>query len=242
MRLLASLEHYIASTDDTGLQLHQYATGRYTGEVAGTLVAVSVSTDIPWSGTVRVTVEEGPADRPWTLSLRLPSWSAAHTVGLPGEETAALPAKAGWIRLKRVWAPGDEVVLELTLAPRLTKADPRVDAARGCVAIERGPLVYCLEGADHPGGALDDVVIDTDAPLTTDHNPGLLGGVTTVTAVGRRRALPEAGWWPYSDAVLPTTACGPEQPPPAPLELTAIPYYAWANRTDGPMRVWIPTR
>lgn len=240
MRLLASLEHYVASTDDGGLQLHQYATGRYTGETAGSQVAVSVNTDFPWSGTVRVAVEEGPADRPWTLSLRIPSWCAGHRVRVAGHDLAGAVAD-GWLRLERRWSPGDEVVLDLSMPPRLTQADPRVDAVRGCAAIERGPLVYCLEGVDHPGGGLDDVVIDPRTPLTEERAPDLLGGVTTVTAAGHRRTLPETGWWPYRDATAPGTA-GSDQPHGTPLELTAIPYYAWANRTDGPMRVWIPTR
>ncbi|MFC4499609.1 MULTISPECIES: hypothetical protein [Streptomyces] len=74
--------------------------------------------------------------------------------------------------------PGDQVVLE----PRFTAADPRVDAVRGCVAIERGPLVYCLERTAHPGGGLDDIVIDTTRPLAVQHRPDLLGGITTVVA------------------------------------------------------------
>jgi DUF1680 family protein len=244
MRLLAGLQHYVASTDDGGLQLHQYATGHYAGEVAGTRAAVRVDTDFPWSGIIRVTVEEGPSDRPWTLSLRIPSWAAGHRVRLAGRDLASGPVADGWLRLERAWTPGEEVVLDLPMAPRLTQADPRVDAVRGCAAIERGPLVYCLEGVDHPGGGLDDVVIDPRAPLTEDRVPGLLGGVTTVTAAGHRRTLPEPllGWWPYRDATSPNPSDAPGQPHGTPLKLTAVPYYAWANRSDGPMRVWIPTR
>jgi DUF1680 family protein len=132
-------------------------------------------------------------------------------------------------------------VLELDLEPRLTRADPRVDAVRGCVAIERGPLVYCLEQVDHPGGGLDDLVIDTSRPLSAKHRPDLLGGVTTVLASGYRRAIAADGWWPYpsrpgdgAEGENLATAAGP-------VELTAVPYYAWANRQDGSMRVWLPT-
>jgi DUF1680 family protein len=146
------------------------------------------------------------------------------------------PVADGWLRLERTWAPGDRVVLELALDPRLTAADPRVDAVRGCVAIERGPLVYCLEQVDHPGGGLDDIVLDTTRPLAVEHRPDLLGGVTTVAAAGHRRHVADAGWWPYSsaDSEAPNTDNDP-------VELTAIPYYAWANRQDGSMRVWLPT-
>lgn len=93
------------------------------------------------------------------------------------------------------------MILELALDARLTAADPRVDAVRGCAAIERGPLVYCLEQADHPGGGLDDIVLDTARPLAVKQRPELLGGVTTVLAAGHRRELPDDGsWWPYRPA------------------------------------------
>ncbi|MFC8520247.1 glycoside hydrolase family 127 protein [Streptomyces sp. NPDC057257] len=241
MRLLASLEHYLASTDTGGLQIHQYVTGRYTGDLDGAPVAVSAETDYPWHGTVGLTVEQTPTDRPWTLSLRIPQWCREYRVrcGDTVYDQADAPAADGWLRLERTWAPGDRVVLELVLAPRLTAADPRVDAVRGCVAIERGPLVYCLEQVDHPGGGLDDMVIDTTVPPAVKDRPDLLGGVITVVATGHRRHIPDQGWWPYasaeSDASTGVTSAG------NPVELTAIPYYAWANRQDGSMRVWLPT-
>jgi uncharacterized protein len=234
MRLLASLEHYLASGDDDGLQIHQYVTGRYTDSHG---IAVRCETDYPWHGTIALTVEDTPADRPWTLSLRVPQWCRDVRVRC-GEESYDGPVTDGWLRLTRTWAPGDRVVLELALEPRLTAADPRVDAVRGCVAIERGPLVYCLEQVDHPGGGLDDIVVDTTRPLAVKHRPDLLGGVTTVVAAGRRRHLPDPGWWPYRPV---DTVDGSSSDDGEPVELTAVPYYAWANREDGSMRVWLPT-
>ncbi|TQJ91736.1 glycoside hydrolase family 127 protein [Streptomyces sp. SLBN-31] len=232
MRLLAGLEHYLASGDDDGLQIHQYVTGRYT---TGPIV-VRAETDYPWDGTVALTVEGTPTDRPWTLSLRVPQWCRDVRVRC-GRETYDRAADDGWLRLERTWAPGDRVVLELSMEPRLTAADPRVDAVRGCVAIERGPLVHCLEQVDHPGGGLDDIVLDTSRPLAVKHRPDLLGGVTTVVAAGRRRRTPDRGWWPYASADTEAAS----EPDGEPVELTAIPYYAWANREDGSMRVWLPT-
>jgi len=235
MRHQAGLEHYLATSDGTGLQIHQYVTGDYTADG----ITVRCETDYPWHGTIAVTVEETPDDHPWTLSLRIPQWCRLGPGGefrvRCGERTYDAPVTDGWLRLERTWAPGDRIVLELPLEPRLTAADPRVDAVRGCVAIERGPLVYCLEGVDHPGGGLDDIVVDTTRPLAVKHRPDLLGGVTTVVAAGRRRHLPDAGWWPYGPAADAPHGDG------EPLELTAIPYYAWANRQDGSMRVWLPT-
>ncbi|MEU9900603.1 glycoside hydrolase family 127 protein [Streptomyces phaeochromogenes] len=255
MRMLASLPHYLASTDTDGLQLHQYATGSYSGLTGGGLVAVRVDTDYPWQGRIAVTVEEaGPGE--WTLSLRVPQWCEQYTLvigGTPadqgqGQEQQAQAPEDGWLRIRRVWQPGDTVVLNLDMEPRLTEADPRVDAVRGCVAVERGPLVHCLEQVDQPGvPGLDDIVLDPTAGLTVRHRPDLLGGVTTVIGSGRLRARPAGqGWWPYrtargsgpTEAAADTSTDTPTDPP---LELTAIPYYAWANREDGSMRVWLPT-
>ncbi|MFC5910024.1 glycoside hydrolase family 127 protein [Streptacidiphilus monticola] len=244
MRLLASLEHYLSSTDGRGLQLHQYASGRFHGEADGAPLTVSVNTEYPWRGRIAVTVEQTPRtpqasqapQATWTLSLRLPQWAAEHSLSVNGAAVAAA-AEDGWLRITRSWSVGDEVVLDLDLTPRLVAADPRVDAVRGCVAIERGPLVHCLEQADHPDGGLDDIVLDTSTPLTVKDRPDLLEGVVTVVAAGYRRTLPDTGWWPYTPAVGATGS----QDPGTPVELTAVPYYAWANRTTGSMRVWLPT-
>lgn len=233
MRLLASLEHYLASGDEQGLQIHQFTTGRHSH--GG--MSVRAETDYPWHGTLTLTVEDTP-DRPWTLSLRVPQWCREFRVrvGESSYDETDAPVEDGWLRLERAWAPGDSVVLELALEPRLTAADPRVDAVRGCAAIERGPLVYCLEHVDTPGGGLDDIVLDPTRPLAVKHRPDLLGGVTTVVAAGYHRSRAEDGsWWPYR-------AAGPDPAPAGDLvELTAIPYHAWANRQDGSMRVWLPT-
>jgi hypothetical protein len=195
MRLLASLDHYVATETDDGVQVHQYATGTIAAGVAG----LRVETGYPWRGRVEVEVVETRPE-PWTLSLRVPAWCEGARLAVNGEQVDAAP-------VRRVWSAGDRVVLDLPLAPRLTAPHPRVDAVRGCLAIERGPLVYCLEEADAPGADLADVVLDPDAPLGETERPDLLGGVVTVEA-----------------------------------QATAVPYFAWANRGLGAMRVWIPAR
>ncbi|MEV8316632.1 beta-L-arabinofuranosidase domain-containing protein [Streptomyces sp. NPDC059900] len=215
MRLLASLPHYAASGDGQGLQLHQYATGTYATDGAGG-GAVTVQTDYPWKGRVTVTVDAAPADRDWTLSLRIPSWCAEFTVTAPDRQDRT-ETDPGWLRIRRRWRPGERVVLDLALDVRLREPDPRVDAVRGCLAVERGPLVYCLESVDQEAGLrLDDVTLAPTARTVAENRPDLLGGITVVTAVGRLRSE------------------GRE------TQLTAVPYYAWANRQDGAMRVWIP--
>ena len=151
MRLLSSWQQYLASSDDTGVQLHQYASADLQADLAGGPVRLSVRTGYPWHGRVTVRVVEAPAE-PWTLSLRVPGWCRSGTLTGPGG-TTPLVAGQGTAELSRAWKAGEEVVLELDLAVRVVEPDPRVDAVRGCVAVERGPLVYCLESADLPPGS-----------------------------------------------------------------------------------------
>lgn len=119
---------------------------------------------------------------------------------------------------------------------RLTEADSRIDAVRGCLAIERGPLVYCVEQADLPRDiGLDQIVLAREAGLGEVGRPDLLGGVVAVEAAGIRAGDAPPTGWPYSEAHenrKPLRRAG--------VPLTAIPYFAWANRGDGAMRVWIP--
>lgn len=232
MRLLAGLPHYLATADDSGLQLHQYATGVYGGDG----LTVRVTTEYPWEGTVTVTVDEAPTALPRTLSLRLPAWCADHTLTVNGT-TVEDGADSGWLRVTRAFTPGDTVRLDLAMPARLTVPSSRVDAVRGCAAVERGPLVYCLEQTDQPGRLDPDAIaVPPDTPLTVRNRPELLGGVRTVSVTGNRlRADDASGDWPY----LPYASATSGEPRES-VELTAVPYYAWANREPGAMRVWLP--
>ncbi|GGN23007.1 hypothetical protein GCM10011578_055010 [Streptomyces fuscichromogenes] len=229
MRLLASLHHYVATTDPGGLQLHQYATGAYGGED----LTVRVATAYPWQGTVTVTVEQAP-DTSRTLSLRLPSWCTDHTLTVNDVATHDRQEN-GWLRVTRRFRPGDTIRLDLAIRPRLTVPPPLVDAVRGCAAIERGPLVYCLEQTDQPGRLdPDTVALDLTEPLTEQTPPGLLGNVVTVGATGRVLPGGGPGPWPYQRHDRAPREEG------AAVRLTAVPYCAWANREPGAMRVWVP--
>ena len=213
MRTIASLSAYLATTDDDGIQIQMYAPG--TIEAQG--VRLAVDTAYPWDGVVRVRVLEAPP-REWTLSLRVPQW--AHGAVLQGDDVEA----GEYADLRRTWRAGDEVELRLPMTVRTTTAGPRVDAVRGCVALERGPLVYAVE---HP--AADDLRFE--AVTSAEFRPGVLGGVTVVGLAVRVREHHEEPW-PY----------GPDGhgSPGARAEVAAVPYFAWANRGVGPMRVWLP--
>jgi uncharacterized protein len=227
MRTLSSLGGYLVSTDADGIQLHQYATA--TVDVGD--LRLTVETDYPWDGLIRVRVEQAPA-RDRTLSLRVPGWAAGAVLTAGGEPHDA--AAGTYASVRRQWRAGDVVELVLPMPVRFTAADERIDAVRGCVAIERGPLVYAVEAVDQaPGVRVDGLRLDRAGRTRVEHRPDLLGGVTVVHAVGRPGGDPDPGG-PYRDAATARPAAGPEVP------VVAVPYFAWANRGIGPMRVWLP--
>jgi DUF1680 family protein len=228
MRTLASLGGYLATTDADGIQLHHYAAA--TVEAGG--ARLTVETDYPWEGVVRVRVDHPPADD-WTLSVRVPAWAAGATLSAGDRRQDA--AAGTYASVRRRWRAGDLAELVLPMPVRFTVADERVDAVRGCLAIERGPLVYAVEHPEQaPGLQVDDLLLDPAGPVRAEHRPDLLEGVTVVHASGRTAARP-ASDRPYRDAdTVPPPQAGDQVP------LVAVPYFAWANRGIGPMRVWLP--
>jgi hypothetical protein len=237
MRILATLEHYLATTSDAGVQIHQYVQGAISAELPdGQRFGARVRTDYPWAGTVDISVTEAP-ERVLTLSLRVPGWCDGATVSINGEAADEHDRDGGQIHLTRAWAPGDTVVLELPMEPRITAPHPRIDAIRGTLAIERGPLVYCVEAADLPAGAdIEGITIEPDASLTEARRPDLLDGVITLQLDAEMHdEQARVDGWPYAPADEPFRGAAG-----APLELQAVPYYAWGNRGPGAMRVWLP--
>jgi len=235
MRLLASLGHYVATRDRTGLQVHQYAPARIATALAtGGAVRLRMETRYPWEGAVRLTVEESDG-RSWPLALRIPEWSAGRAaVRVNGGPATATPDGHGYLRLERPWRPGDTVELDLPMDARLIEPHPAIEATRGCLAIERGPLVYFVEQADQGDAPVAELELDPSRPMESRWAPELLEGVVVVRAPGFR--LDESAWGgrlyrPFRPGAAPARQ---------PAELTAIPYFAWANRGPGAMRVWIP--
>ncbi|KOG33491.1 glycoside hydrolase family 127 protein [Streptomyces resistomycificus] len=230
-RTLAVLPAYLATADDHGVQLHQYADAEIATTLAGGHgVALRVRTDYPSGGTVTVRISRSP-DHPWTLSLRVPAWTTGAIARLVDPDGARRAVTVGSAEVTRLFRPGDEIRLELPMAPRWIEADPRVDAVRGTAAVQRGPLVYCAESVDLPDGRdVDAVRVDTStAPAD--------GPDDTVVAPGELAApgeTPDAAW-PY----------GPPDPAAAPAAeptgVVLVPYHSWANRGPSTMRVWLPT-
>jgi DUF1680 family protein len=206
----------LGTADADGVQLHQYA----TGTVRAGEMTLSVRTDYPWDGRIEIGVEE-TSDEPWTLTLRVPAWAQGAT--LDGE-----PVAPGAAPLTRTWAPGDSVVLELPMDVRWVAPDPRIDAVRGCVAVERGPLVYCAES---PAGEADLEAVAVEPGVAEECAGDGLDGVVGLRVAAREVVVQRGAEWPYGEAPAGRGAR---------RTLTLIPYHAWANRGPSTMRVWIP--
>lgn len=189
------------------------------------------TTDYPWDGAVRLEIAEAPA-KPAALNLRIPAWAGRATIAVNGHAEAGAAEPGTYARIERPWQPGDTVVLELPLEVRLTEASPLVAQARGQAAVERGPLVYCLETADLPAELdIDRILLPRQAAWTVSRQADLLGGVTVLET--EALALPAA---PPDEVLYRRLSAGPLTPQP----IRMIPYYAWNNRGPVDMSVWLP--
>lgn len=238
-------------TADGGVvvSLAQYAAGdlqlsvddRDPGQPGGEL-ALRVTTEYPHDGRIRVEVTAVP-DRPVTLRLRVPHWADSAT--LTGPDGTTIAVRPGWADAATL-ALGDVVTLDLPVAPRLTWPDPRVDAVRGTVAVERGPLVLALESVDLPDGVLLDQVRLDPAVAPRAQGDGAVVRAAVVPLPGGGAGTPPFGPGGPGGAPEPTSDTGAPTPAsdtgvPAALDLTLVPYHRWAERGPSTMRVFVPT-
>ncbi len=226
-RLLASLGDYIYAQGDDALYVSLYVGGRVRTELNGKPLTLEVRTDYPWGERVALRIAEGSPDR-FKLMLRLPAWCAAPELCLNGEPISP-QRENGYAAIERDWATGDTVELRLPMMPVLMEAHPRVEADRWQVAIQRGPIVYCLEEQDQPA-PLTHIAIRRDHPLHSAWEPEFLNGIVAIEGMAELLESDEA-WGNALYRPLRERALKP---------FRAIPYYAWDHRRPCPMRVWLP--
>jgi DUF1680 family protein len=223
-RLISSLSGYVISEREGTIAIHQYI----TAEVTSDGFHLGLQSGFPFSGEsrVKVTVDE-PREK--TLAFRVPGWAGATKVSVNGAEDKSEPAE-GYIYLRRTWQTGDQVDLQFEMPIRKMFARFEVDADRGRVALMRGPLVYCFEEADN-GTNLDRLVISGEEQFRSAESKDLLKGV--VTLHGRAaRERPDENRSLYAN----------RPPEIETVDVTAIPYFAWANRGAGEMQIWMRNR
>jgi hypothetical protein len=226
-RTFASLAGYVATADSGGLQIHQYADAEISTVLDdGRAVGVTMSTAYPADGVVTLQIDQTPPT-PWTLSVRVPSWADSGAV-LVEPDGRARTVAGGVARVNRRFTAGDVVRLELPVEPRWTVPDPRIDAIRGTVAVEQGPLVLCLESADLPPGRdVSEFVVDPQVAPSRRNGRVMVAGA--LEPVVERP-------WPY----IPSGGVRAPTGAAAQVEVPMTAYHRWANRGPATMRVWLP--
>src|SRR6266481_4543285 len=234
-RTFASLPGYFYSTSSDGIYLHLYDNSELDWHLEnGVGLKVTQKTNYPWDGDVEINVTPAEASE-FTFHVRIPGWADHAQVSVNRKVLAG--AKAGeYLPIRRRWSAGDVIQLKLEVVPQLIAANPRVAEDTGRVAIQRGPLIYCLEEIDQPSGvSLSDVAVNpgrrTVEQFQTEFKSDLLGGMVVLHhtgAVFERGASQKSLYSRYGGDFSKTKR----------IPLTFIPYFAWANRQATSMQVW----
>jgi len=234
IRTIAEVSSYVYTLTDKGVWINLYGSNVLDTKMPdGSALKLTQQTDYPWDGTIRLTIDQCPTGT-WSMFLRIPSWASDVKVRVNGRPIRQSTQSDYYLDIKRQWSPGDLIELTLSMQPFLIEAHPLVEEARNQVAVQRGPIVYCLESPDLPNGMdIDEIALSASSPFKTQYDPKLLGGVTVLKVNARH--LPSKSWNNNLYRKLSSDK-------PSTVEVTLIPYYAWGNRGDSEMTVWIPLR
>lgn len=214
------------SSNNAALLVNLYVGSTASLKLADIPVKITQETKYPWEGDAEFKIDP---EKPVTfeLRLRLPGWSRGESINVNGQP-AQYRVQRGYAVIKREWKAGDKVMFQMPLQVERIQANPEVKMNRGRLALQRGPLVYCLEGADN-GPNVRSMAVTRASPIESEFVPELLGGVTVLK--GTAEVRDDSAWigelYRTADSALA-------------VPFTAIPYYAWDNREPGPMIVWIP--
>ena len=223
-RTLTCLGQYMYIKDGKDFFINLFIQNNTSFDLDGKNVGVFLKTDYPKTGNIDITIDAG--NIPFRLHLRVPFFAEDFTVMLNGASTQGTKEK-GYFVMDRTWG-SDEVKVSFTIKPRIIYANPRVHQNCGKIAIARGPEIYCLEETDN-GSNLASLSLDTHASLEEQWREDILGGITIIKAVGKKLE-PIKTDESFSEKIIPQSSD---------VEITAIPYAYWANRSPGEMLVWI---
>ena len=226
-RLVASLGQYVYSTAEDEAAVHLYIEGSARMSIGHVGVSVQQKTQYPWDGAIEIRVEpDQPLD--FALRLRIPGWCRSARLQINGAELdVGTLMDRGYAHVRQRWQKADVVKLYLSMPVERIYAHPEIAADIGRVALKRGPIVYCLEGADNDA-PVRRIALPRSNPVEARFEPNLLRGVGVLTA----QALAAR---PSEDGALYST----DPPDMRPTTLHAIPYSFWSNRDSEEMSVWI---
>ena len=238
-RFIPSLPGYIYAVKDDALYVNLFASNTADMKVNGKNVKITQETNYPWDGDINVTVAPSGKQK-FDLKVRIPGWVQGDVVPsdlytyIDGKELSysvnvnGVPVKGevvdGYFTINREWRKGDKVNVNFEMQPRMVKAHDKVEADRGRVSIERGPLVYCAEWPDNKVSVLS-FMVNKNPEFVVEQKPELLNGINTIRTTVQSLGYTAEGKLVTQDA-----------------ELTMIPYYAWAHRGQGEMIVWLPSQ
>lgn len=237
-RFIPSLPGYVYAVKDNQVYVNLFMGNEAELKVGGKKVILHQETRYPWDGHVTLTVDKNAAGT-FAMKIRIPGWvrnqvvpsdlytysdgkRPGYSVKVNGEAvTSAL--EQGYFTIERKWKKGDRVELQLDMEVRTVKANGKVEADRGRMAVERGPIVYCAEWPDNSFNVLS-LLMNQHPQFEVVERPDLLYGLNQIKTLVQTLEYDEQGRLVVKDQ-----------------ELTLIPYYAWAHRGPGNMAVWLPS-
>lgn len=230
LKLMGAMPAYIYSTDADSVYVNLFVASEAATTLKRTRLTIKQATRYPWSGEVKISL--GPASpTTFNLMVRIPEWCRGATLKVNGQTVSDIQKVRGYAQIERTWKQGDVVELSMPMPVDTVKAHPLVEADAGKVAIMRGPLVYCLESADNDR-QVRRIAIPAQPEFNSEYRPHLLNGVVAIT--GNARLMNAPVW---EDALYATAR---DLPDTEPTRVTAIPYYANANRGPVNLTVWLP--
>ncbi|WP_179031222.1 glycoside hydrolase family 127 protein [Paenibacillus kribbensis] len=223
-RMIASVEDHIYTQTDDTLYTHLYIAGKVNLNLSGQAVEITQTHRYPWDADLSFSIHvTEPTSFTW--ALRIPGWCKQAEVKVNGEAISLDHLAKGYAEIQRIWNDGDVVSLHLAMPVERIRSNPLVSMNQQQIALQRGPVVFCLEEVDN-GSNLAGLRLPKESLITEEFSENLLGGIVKLTTEGYR--------------VKSSTALYSSEPPElVPQQITAIPYYAWCNRAKGEMRVWV---
>ena len=235
-RFIPSLPGYVYAVKNDQVYVNLYLSNKAELKVDKKKILLEQETGYPWNGDIRLKITQGNQD--FTMKLRIPGWvrgnvlpsdlysyadnqKPAYQVSVNGQ-TVESDVNDGYLSIARKWKKGDVVEVHFDMIPRIVKANPKVEADHGRVAVERGPIVYCAEWPDNRFN-VHSILLNQHPQFKVTDKPELLYGIRQITTDAQALSYDKAGKLVTKD-----------------VELTLIPYYAWAHRGEGDMEVWLP--
>jgi DUF1680 family protein len=231
VRTIAEAGSYMYGLSDSGLFVHQYSSNTLSATLKdGSPIQLEQQTDYPWNGSVSITLKQVPA-KAFTVYLRIPGWCNSAAIKVNGKTIYTALKGSTYQAVNQIWKAGDQIQLVMDMPVQLMEANPLVEATRNQVAVKRGPVVYCLESADlNKNDKVFDIAIPADIQFSLQ--PETIDNSRIVALKGHAQLMQHADW---KDALYHTISNKLQ-----PVNITLIPYYAWANRGKTDMTVWMP--